>query len=112
MNLVKIDTRRITDWNTFHDVFSEAFGFPDFYGRNMDAWIDCMTDLDDPSTKMSKIHTMPDGIIVLQLENVENFARRCPEQYAAIVECTAFVNLLKVEIGEEAVLTLAFNKGV
>ena len=40
--LVEIDTARITDWGTFHDVFAEAFGFPDFCGRNMDAWIDCI----------------------------------------------------------------------
>ncbi len=35
---VRIDTNRIVDWNSFHDVFAEAFGFPDFYGRNMNAW--------------------------------------------------------------------------
>jgi len=33
----------ITDWASFHDVFMHTLGFPDFYGRNMDAWIDCMT---------------------------------------------------------------------
>jgi RNAse (barnase) inhibitor barstar len=43
MTLVKLDTRRIRDWDTFHDLFAEVFGFPGFYGRNMDAWIDCMT---------------------------------------------------------------------
>lgn len=37
MTLVKLDTRRITDWDTFHDVFAEVFGFPGFYGRNMNA---------------------------------------------------------------------------
>jgi RNAse (barnase) inhibitor barstar len=40
MTLVILDTRRITDWNTFHDAFIELFGFPAFYERNMDAWID------------------------------------------------------------------------
>ncbi len=37
MGVVTIDTRRITDWETFHDVFAEVFGFPEFYGRNMEA---------------------------------------------------------------------------
>ena len=36
--LVRIDTKRIRDWASFHDVFAEALGFPDFYGRNMVAW--------------------------------------------------------------------------
>ncbi|MCA9610738.1 MAG: barstar family protein [Myxococcales bacterium] len=35
--IVAIPTRRIVDWDTFHDVFAEAFGFPGFYGRNLDA---------------------------------------------------------------------------
>jgi RNAse (barnase) inhibitor barstar len=111
MTLVKLDTRRITDWDSFHDVFAEALGFPGFYGRNMDAWIDCMTWLDDPSAEMTTVHALPGGVVVLQLEHVGDFARRCPEQYAAIIECSAFVNWRKLEIGEPAVLALSFYKG-
>jgi hypothetical protein len=112
MQIVKIDTKIIKDWNTFHEVFFQVFGFPEFYGRNMDAWIDCMTYLDDPSAKMSKMHVTHDELVVLQLENIGDFAMRCPEQYAAIIECTAFVNWRKIETGEKAVLALAFYKGV
>ena len=54
MVLVRIDTTKIRDWASFHDVFTEIFGFPDFYCRNMDAWVDCMTSLDDPAAGMSK----------------------------------------------------------
>jgi hypothetical protein len=110
MTLVKIDTRGITDWDSFHDVFTEAFGFPGFYGRNMDAWIDCMTWLDDPSAEMMKVHAPPDGVVVLELEHVDEFAVRCPEQYEAIIECAAFVNWRKIEVGESAVLALSFWK--
>lgn len=46
--IVRIDARRIVDLDSFHDVFAEAFGFFGGYGRNMDAWIDCMSSLDDP----------------------------------------------------------------
>ena len=34
---------KITDWKSFHDECAAVFGFPDFYGRNMNAWIDCLT---------------------------------------------------------------------
>jgi hypothetical protein len=112
MAVVKLDTRRITDWNTFHDVFQEAFGFPDFYGRNMDAWIDCMTGLDTPGAGMTTIPAKRGEVIVLQLEHVDVFCRRCPEQYAAIIECAAFVNWRRIEIGEPAVLALSFYKNV
>jgi hypothetical protein len=56
MTVVMLDTRRILDWNTFHDVFAEAFGFPDFYGRNMNAWIDCMSSLGEPRDAMTSVH--------------------------------------------------------
>jgi RNAse (barnase) inhibitor barstar len=46
MVLVQIETTRIQHWAPLHDVFSEAFGFPDFYGQNMAPWIDCMTSLE------------------------------------------------------------------
>lgn len=40
-------TDRIIDWPSFHAVFEEALGFPGYYGWNMDAWIDCMTYVDN-----------------------------------------------------------------
>jgi hypothetical protein len=110
MTLVKLDTSRIRDWATFHDVFAETFGFPNFYGRNMNAWIDCMTFLDDPGAGMSSIHAPPGGALVLQLEDVDSFAARCPELYAAIIECSAFVNWRRIEGGGDAVLALSFHK--
>lgn len=110
MRPVKLDTRLITDWETFHDVFAEALGFPNFYGRNLSAWIDCMTSLDDPSAGMTKIHAPPGGVVVLGLEHVDDFLRRCPEQYEAIIDCAAFVNWRKIEMGEPAVLALSFHK--
>jgi RNAse (barnase) inhibitor barstar len=110
VTLVKVDTCRIRDWNTFHDVFAEVLGFPDFYGRNMDAWIDCMTYVDDPTAGMSTVHATTGTVLVLQLEDVRDFAARCPELYAAIIECSAFVNWRRIEIGQDAVLALSFSK--
>ncbi len=106
--IVEIDCRRITTWDTFHDVFAEAFGFPSFYGRNMDAWADCMSDLDDPGTGMSRIHVAVGGSVVLRLLHVQDFRRRCREQYDALMECSAFVNWRRVERGREAIIALAF----
>jgi RNAse (barnase) inhibitor barstar len=110
MTLVKLDTRRILDWHTFHEVFAEVFGFPEFYGRNINAWVDCMTYLDDASAGMTKVHASPGNVVVLELEHVDDFTRRCPEQYAAIIECAAFVNWRRLERGEPAVLVLSFYK--
>jgi RNAse (barnase) inhibitor barstar len=111
MRLVKLDAGRITDWDSFHDVFAEAFGFPAFYGRNMDAWIDCMTSLDDPSAELSRVHAPPGGVVVLELQHVDNLIERYPEQYGTLIECAAFVNWRRIELGQQAVLALSFYKG-
>lgn len=105
-----IDCDEIVDWPSFHRTFKEVMGFPDFYGCNMDAWIDCLTSLDDPEDGMTTIHAPPNGCVVLVLRNVKSFTERCPEQYAAIQDCAAFVNWRRLEIDEPPVLMLSFNK--
>jgi hypothetical protein len=108
--IVKLDTRRIRDWTTFHDVFAEVFGFPDFYGRNINAWIDCMTSLDEPAHGMTSVHAPPGGVLALQLDFVDDFSARCPEIFDAIVEDAAFVNWRRTETGREPVLAISFHK--
>lgn len=105
---VTINCSAIEDWDSFHRVFAEAFGFPSFYGRNMNAWIDCMSSLDEPDDGMSNIHCLPGQTMVLQLQEVEAFKCRCPDQYDALVECSAFVNLRRIEVGRGAILALSF----
>ena len=104
--LISIPTRQIVDWATFHDVFAEALGFPAFYGRNMNAWIDSMTDADDPETGMVQRAVQPGHLMTLQIDDADDFAARCPEQFSAVIECTAFVNYRRVEIGWTPVLSL------
>ena len=111
MTIVRINGDRIKDWDSFHDEFATALGFPDFYGRNMDAWIDCLTYVNEPSAGMTKVH-VPEGLVLtLQIDDVDVFAHRCPEQYAALIESTAFVNWRRLEVGQDAVLALSFYKG-
>ena len=108
--VIKLDTRRIVEWETLHEVFAEVFGFPGFYGRNMNAWIDCMTYLDDPPAGMTNVHVPLGDVLVLQLDEVDSFARKCTEQYEAVIECAAFVNWRRIEQGQPAVLALSFHK--
>jgi hypothetical protein len=108
--VVRIDLRRIVDRDSFHDVFAEAFGFPDFYGRNMDAWVDCLTSLDLPSDGMTKVHAPAGGVVTLQLDHADEFSRRCPGLYEDLIDCAAFVNWRRVERGHTPVLVLSFHK--
>jgi len=38
----------VRDETTFHHRIAAALGFPDYYGRNLDALWDCLTELDSP----------------------------------------------------------------
>ena len=71
----------IVDWASFHSLCKEAFSFPDYYGHNMDAWIDCMSDIG-----------VSDALVVIRLENSKDFSSRLPQIWSALIECTAFVN--------------------
>jgi RNAse (barnase) inhibitor barstar len=108
VSFAKIDCSKITDWQSFHDEFARVFGFPAFYGRNMNAWIDCMTYLDQPEDGMTSIHCEPGRVLTIELENVKDFKIRCPEQFSAIIECSAFVNWRRIEMGQQPVLALSF----
>jgi RNAse (barnase) inhibitor barstar len=106
---VAVDAAEIRDWPSFHVVFAKAFGLPDFYGHNMDAWIDCMTDLDDPGSGMSEVHAPPNGIVLLKVLNAKDFAQRCPELFRALNDCSAFVNWRRREQGASPVLALSYH---
>jgi hypothetical protein len=80
--------------------------FPDYYGRNMDAWIDCMTHIDDRGIGLTAISVSAGHLVALRIDDAPDFEKRSPDQYRALIECTAFVNCRRMERGGEPVLTL------
>ena|SRR5262245_40188546 len=55
-------------WKTpqdFHDEAKRVLGFPDYYGRNLAAWLDCLSDLEVPQQ----------GGVVLQFKHYDAFAQ-------------------------------------
>jgi len=107
MATVRLDTSSISDWNAFHATCREAFGFPDFYGMNMDAWIDCMTYLDE-GDGMSRFHLAPGETLNIEVTDTESFNSRVPEIFDGLVECTAFVNQRYLAAGKSPLLSLVF----
>jgi RNAse (barnase) inhibitor barstar len=84
----EIDAGAIQDMPSFHDVFERNLRFFDGYGRNMDAWIDCMTDLHGPHALSSL--NLPEGErIELVLSGTQDLSRRKPEIIRELIECTA-----------------------
>ena len=107
---VRIDVHTVRDAKSFHEVFAKAMGFPATYGRNMDAWIDCMSSLDKPAAGMTKVHAKAGGMVLLHLDKAGDFAKHSPELFAQFLDAVAFVNWRQVEAGRPALLAMAYEK--
>jgi len=71
-----IDMSGIMDEETFHEYVSKKLNFPGYYGFNLNAFWDCITDEDQSS--------MPQKLIVEGLAALNGFL---PELHAGFVEC-------------------------
>ena len=91
MAIVTLSLARITDWASFHSVSAEAFGFPDFYGHNNNAWIDCLSYLSD-CDGMSKFALGEGEHLFIHLPDFEAFLRENVELASGFLDCTAAVN--------------------
>ena len=105
MPVVSLDGRRIDDWSAFHAACRSAFGFPDFYGCNMDAWIDCLSGLRD-GDGMSTFTLGPDETLRIELLYAAALRQKAPEILAALEDCAAEVNERCIENGQKPPLSL------
>ena len=94
MQTFRIKGKRLKNWKSFHSEFKKEMNFPDYYGENMNAWIDCVDELTDRPT-------------LLKIENGKFLKENAPELLNAILECGAFVNFRKIEVGEKPNLIIA-----
>ena len=94
MAVAHLNTVTISDWQSFHEESRRAFGFPAWYGMNMNAWIDCLTYLGE------------EEMLEIEVSDSTSFMSRLPEIYHALVECSSFVNKRNVEAGKRPMLSL------
>ncbi|NAY92193.1 barnase inhibitor [Muricauda sp. JGD-17] len=81
-----INGKKIRDWKSFHFEFKFVMKFPDYYGENMDAWIDCMDELTEEPT-------------LVYVENGKVMKETNSDLVESLLECTAFVDFRKLEAG-------------
>ncbi len=91
-----IDFSDIRNKEDFHYLFKKVMGFPEFYGNNMDAWIDCMSYIDSPDAQMSSILVSPNESLEVVLVNTKT-SKVVPNLLQELVECTATVNQKFIE---------------
>ncbi|SES65697.1 barstar family protein [Thorsellia anophelis] len=65
-----LDFSTIKTYDDLHQKLTDLFGFPDFYGKNYPALIDCLTSLRHPEDGMTTIHVSHDEAILLQISDM------------------------------------------
>ena len=107
--LIRIDARRLTDTAGLHAALSEAFGFPPFYGNNLDALVDCLTRLDDPQAGLSRVQLFPGQVALVVIEHARETCTQTAAQVKALTDAAAFVNWRRLEQGQPPVIALAYE---
>ena len=110
--IVHIDARKLTDSAGLHAALSEAFGFPATYGKNLDALVDCLSDLDNPPSGMTKFHLFPGQTALLAITHLDKAgknAARIKAQLQTLNDVAAFVNARRLENKQPPLLAVAYE---
>ena len=105
MTRISVNGATIVDWPSFHDEFSRAFRFFDGYGRNRDAWIDCMTDLHGPKA-LSGLRLPAGEPIEIVLNGSATMAKSYPEIFAELLRLVRYANNLYAEALKDVRITI------
>jgi RNAse (barnase) inhibitor barstar len=108
MAIVRLDGAAIRDWPSFHRECQIKFGFPDFYGRNMDAWIDCLSTLRD-GDGMSAFTLAPDEILQIDIENSSVLHNEATGILDTLLDCVDAINERYTENGEKPAVELVLR---
>lgn len=105
---VTLPAAALASASAFHTHCAEVFGFPAFYGRNGDAWIDCMADIDKPDHRMTSIHVEPGATLLIEIPGAarDGTAAAHPE-LLELLELVACVNARLAEGGSRTRIAVA-----
>tara|TARA_R110001599_G_scaffold64023_3_gene179059 strand:+ start:685701 stop:686078 length:378 start_codon:yes stop_codon:yes gene_type:complete len=105
MAAVQLDGASITDWESFHTASAAVFGFPAFYGRSLDAWVDSLSYLRDQEN-MTKFLLKPNEMLEITISNANILRTANPDLLEEITFCIAGINERYDDYGEKPALSL------
>lgn len=108
MASAELNGASILGWDTFHSESRAAFGFPDFYGHTMDAWVDCLSYLRDEDG-MTKFRLKPNEVLEIVIKDSAQMRERVPELLEEMTFCIAGINERYEDYGEKPALALVLK---
>eukprot|EP01037_Dinobryon_pediforme_P018999 gene18999-19344_t len=83
-----------------------VFGFPDFYGCNMNAWVDCLSYLRDDDG-MSRFVLKDKEVLTIEVLHSDKLRQAAPEIIEELQFCVAMINDRCEDYEEAATLKLS-----
>jgi RNAse (barnase) inhibitor barstar len=105
MAIAPLSGTEICEWGSFHDACARELGFPPLYGRNMNAFIDCLSYLDQ-NDKMSRFALVPGEVLELRLNDSNQLQNIAPDVLRALVDSVGSMNQRYPERGKPLLVTL------
>jgi len=103
MPRIVLPTSEIRNEKTFHAACQRVFGFPDFYAHTMDAWVDCLSCLDDPAADMSSFTLAPGELLLIV---VPDSAKLKEDLFTGLIDGAIAVNTRFAERGKPPPIAL------
>ncbi len=108
MASVELNGGSILGWDTFHTECSQVFGFPEFYGHTIDAWVDCLSYLRDEDG-MTKFRLGPNEVLEIIVKDSAAMHARVPDLLEELTFCVAGINERYEDYGEKPALRLTLR---
>jgi hypothetical protein len=108
MASAELNGASILGWDTFHSECKQAFGFPEFYGHTMDAWVDCLSYLRDEDG-MTKFMLKPNEVLEIVVNDAAAMRERVPDLLEEMTFCIAGINERYEDYGEKPALVLVLK---
>jgi RNAse (barnase) inhibitor barstar len=108
MASAELNGASILGWDTFHSECQQAFGFPDTYGKTMDAWVDCLSYLRDEDG-MTKFRLKPNEVLEIVVKDAAAMRERVPDLLEEMTFCVAGINERYEDYGEKPALALVLR---
>ena len=84
---IKIDFSNIETLDDLHDVLFKTFGFPDFYGRNIHALIDCISSIRYPEEGMTSFFLASDEFLLIRTKKMGEVEDSIAKFFIYAIEC-------------------------
>ena len=62
MKSVSLDAKKMLEKEKMHEYFAKKFDLPEYYGKNLDAFFDCLCEINEPTLiKLKNERALDDG---------------------------------------------------